>query len=97
MLNTSEDLETLEDLTCLSRHVYVRSAGCRENRRNHTHHRTQSYTIGDAIDIAVQRNHTERQNPKSTSKDKGGTKEINHARKLKNKGNETGRVDTQNS
>ena len=28
-------------------------------------HRPQSYTIGDAIDIAVKRSHAQRQNPKS--------------------------------
>ena len=38
-------------------------------------HRTQTYTIGDSIDIADQRSHAERHNPKSSSKDKSSTKE----------------------
>ena len=57
-------------------------------------HRTQSYTIGDAIDIAVQRNHIERQNPKATSKDKRSTIDTDDEREQKNKGKETARVET---
>ena len=45
---------------------------------------TQSYTVGDAVDIAAQRSHTERQSPKSTSKDTRSTKETDDEREQKN-------------
>ena len=56
-------------------------------------HRPQSCTIGDAIDIAVQRSHAERQNPKKTSKDKRSTRETRNQREQKNKGKGTIRVE----
>ena len=57
-------------------------------------HRTQSYTIGDATDIAVQRHHTERQNPKSTTKDTRSTNETDDEREQQNKDKETAMVET---
>ena len=45
-----------------------------------------SYTFGDAIDMAVQERQTERQNPRSTSKDERSTKGTDDERRQKNEG-----------
>ena len=71
MLETSEELDTWETSKCSVTSKFGVLAGEKIDETIHIEqHGMQSYAIGDATDIAVQRSHTERQNPKSTSKDK---------------------------
>ena len=95
MFEILKELETLEGSTCsVSRPIISRCWLKRQSMKPHIEqHRPQSYTIGDAIDIAVQRSHAQRQNPKSKRKDKKSTKETYNIREQKNKGKGTIRVE----